>query len=309
MNVSIGEIAALITAFCFAASSVFFTAAGRRLGSQVTNRTRLVVATILLMLVHWLALGSPLPLDAAPERWFWLGLSGIIGLAIGDAFLFQAYVSIGPRLGLLLLSFSPALSTILAWLLLGEALGLGQLLGILITMTGIMWVVLDRKANGNGTGQHPLKDLLQDKHYRNGILFGLGGAVGQAFGLTLAKNGLGGDFPAISGTLMRMSLATIVFWGLTAAQKQVRPTFEKIRSVPKGLWYVLGGAIIGPVTGVTFSLYAVQHSPVGVASAIMALPPVILLPVSRFILKEQFGWGAVWGTLLAVAGVVILFLL
>jgi drug/metabolite transporter (DMT)-like permease len=82
-----------------------------------------------------------------------------------------------------------------------------------------------------------------------------------------------------------------------------------VRAAPKGLWFILGGSIVGPVIGVSLSLFSIQHTTVGVASTIIALPPVILLPISRFILKEKFGWGAVWGTLMAVGGVALLFLL
>lgn len=40
----------------------------------------------------------------------------------------------------------------------------------------------------------------------------------------------------------------------------------------------------------------------------MALTPVILLPVSHFVFHEKVGWQAVLGTVLAIAGVAILFL-
>jgi drug/metabolite transporter (DMT)-like permease len=304
-----GELAALVTAFCYATSSTFFTAAGKRFGSMVANRTRLVTAVLLLITVHWIGFGKPLPLDAGMERWFWLGLSGIVGLALGDAFLFEAYVSIGPRLGLLLLSLAPALAAIFAWLFLGERLGPGKLLGILVTLAGIIWVVLERNSNGNSNGKISWIDILHDRQYRMGLLFGLGAAVGQALGLTLAKKGLGGNFPVLSANLIRMTSAALALWGLTVIQRQVGATVKRVRAAPQGLWFILGGSIIGPVLGVSFSLYAIQHTSVGVASTIIALPPVILLPISYFLLKERFGWGAVWGTLLAVCGVAILFLL
>jgi drug/metabolite transporter (DMT)-like permease len=40
----------------------------------------------------------------------------------------------------------------------------------------------------------------------------------------------------------------------------------------------------------------------------MALPPFILLPISHFVFKEKIGWQAILGTLLAIAGVAVLFL-
>jgi drug/metabolite transporter (DMT)-like permease len=40
----------------------------------------------------------------------------------------------------------------------------------------------------------------------------------------------------------------------------------------------------------------------------MALPSVIILPVSYFGFRERTGWQAILGTVLAIAGVAVLFL-
>jgi drug/metabolite transporter (DMT)-like permease len=56
------------------------------------------------------------------------------------------------------------------------------------------------------------------------------------------------------------------------------------------------------------SLFALQHTEVGIASTLIALPPVFLLPVSWLVFKEKFDWGAVFGTLVAIGGVALLFL-
>ena len=63
----------------------------------------------MLILINAILYGQPIPLHAGASRWVWLGISGIIGLSLGDAFLFQAYKEIGPRLGLLLAQPCPGL--------------------------------------------------------------------------------------------------------------------------------------------------------------------------------------------------------
>ena len=40
----------------------------------------------------------------------------------------------------------------------------------------------------------------------------------------------------------------------------------------------------------------------------MVLPPVPILPISYFVFKEKIGWQAIAGTILAIAGGAILFL-
>ena len=92
MTQFIGEFAALGTALMFAFGSTLFTISGRDLGANLMNRTRLLLAVIFVIGMHWLMVGNPLLMDAGTGRWFWLGLSGLIGLALGDALLFQAFL-------------------------------------------------------------------------------------------------------------------------------------------------------------------------------------------------------------------------
>jgi drug/metabolite transporter (DMT)-like permease len=293
-----GELAALATALCWTASSAFFTISSRRIGSVTVNRMRLLVAAGLLAVLHWAIEGSLLPLGAEPERWMWLSLSGVVGLTLGDAFLFQAYVWIGARLTMLMMSTVPVISTFLAWIFVGERLTPQQWLGVALTLAGITWVVLDRNHGNPATRQD----------YRRGILFGLGAAAGQAIGLILAKKGLGGDFPALSGNLIRMVAAVTSMWAFTLARGQAGPTLRRVRQQPRALLPILGGSISGPVVGVWFSLLSIQLTHIGVASTIMALPPVFLLPVARIVFGERIGGRAVVGTLVAMAGVALLFL-
>ena len=297
MEAYLGELAALATSLSFSFGSSAFTIAGRRIGSLVVNRIRLVFAVIFLSLTHWVMLGSFIPFNIAPERWFWFGLSGIVGLVIGDIFLFQSFVLVGPRIAMLMMSLAPIIAALQAWAFLGEALKIGQVLGIFITLAGIMWVVVDGKKKNGGA-----------RDYKRGIIFGLGAAIGQASGLVLAKRGFGGDFSPISANLIRMLSAMVVLWLLTLLQGQIKSTLKTLRKDKNGVLFAGAGAFFGPFLGVTLSLFAIQHIEVGVVSTLTSLPPIFLLPISYFFFKEEFGWGSIAGTLLAMAGVALLFL-
>ncbi len=305
MTRELGEIAALLTALCFSISSIFFTVAGHKFGPLTSNRLRLVIAILLLGIIHWIGYGIPLPVNASLSRWLWLGISGIVGLAIGDLFLFRAYVTIGPRLGLLFLSLSPALASVLAWLLLGEALSLASIVGIAMTLAGIAWVVLE--SNHNPKPQPAETGDGLPKSNLSGYLAGLVAATGQALGVVLAKPGLADNFSPISGNVIRMSAAFVAIWLVTIFQRQVLPTVRQARDQKPGLLYVLAGAVFGPLVGVSLSLYAIQNTGVGIASTLIALPPIFLLPIGHFIFKEQITWRAVAGTVIAVIGVGLLF--
>src|SRR5512140_3607143 len=130
----IGEIAGLLTSLFFAINAVVITRAGAQIGSVILNRTRVVFALLYLVVLNLILFHEPLPLHAGATRWTWLALSGLIGLAIGDAFLFQAYLSIGPRLGSLLLSLSTVFGALEAWLFFGESLRPGQVIGIVLAL-------------------------------------------------------------------------------------------------------------------------------------------------------------------------------
>lgn len=294
----IGEIAALLTSFFFSITAVIFTQASRQVGPMITNRVRLVIALVYLMIIDLMLFGQLLPISAGSEHWLWLGISGVIGLALGDMFLFRAYEHIGARMGMLMMSLAPVIGALTAWLVFGETLRLGQMAGMGLTLVGIAWVVATRPVDGSS----------RSGTSRRGILFGLLAATGQAVGLVLSKQGMAGGFSPFAGNAIRMLAATAIFWLVTFAQRQGGATLRAVRTHPSALRTLALGALVGPVLGVSASLLAVQHAEVGVASTLMALPPVFLLPMSYFFFKERFGWQTIAGTFVAIAGVALLFL-
>jgi len=295
----LGEIAALTTAVCWAVTSLFFTIAGKRVGSQLVNRVRLPLAASFLAITHLFWQGQVLPIHAEPSRWGWLGLSAISGLVLGDAMLFQAFVLIGTRLAMLLMTLAPVIGALLAWVFLAETLSLLEIAAIIVTVGSVAWVVSEQRNSNAVDNDNP-------RRYTIGVLCGIGGAFGQALGLILSKRGMAGDFPALSASLMRLSVASVVIWLWALIQGQVRPTIDGLR-IRRVRWAIVSGTVTGPFIGVTLSLVAVQLAPVGIASTLMALAPVILLPLAHWILKERITQRAIVGTVVAMVGVTMIF--
>jgi drug/metabolite transporter (DMT)-like permease len=294
----IGEIAALATAFFFAMTALIFTSTGKSVGSQVTNRMRLLIALLYLLVLNVILFQEPLPFSSGSSRWIWLSLSGIIGLALGDAFLFQSFVSIGPRLGSLLLSLAPIFGSVIAWIFFGEILTPLQITGIVLALAGIAWVVASEKEPPD----------TPHGHTRRGVIFGILAALGQAVGLVLSKQGMSGNFSPFQANAIRMLAAVLFVWAWAAVEGKAGSTVRSLQGKPRVMGLLALGAFVGPVLGVSSSLFAIQHAEIGVASTLMALTPVILLPISYFVFKEKIGWQAIFGTVLAIVGVAILFL-
>lgn len=300
MPAYIGEVAALATSVCWSATATFFAIASRRLGSTHVNRLRLLLALVLLLAIHWLLVGRPLPWDAPPQAWLWFSLSGLVGFVIGDAFLFASYVAVGARLGMLMMSLAPVISTVLAGWVFAEHLTPFQLLGIAVTIAGVGWVVMDSRSSNQVAGGQ--------RRYLIGILLGLGAAAGQATGLILSKQGLATGLPALSGNVIRVTAACLAIWLVAGLQRSASTTIARLRADGATLRPIALGSLLGPVLGVWLSLIAIQYTEIGVASTLMALPPVFMVAIGHYVFGERIGWPSIAGTFVAILGVALLFL-
>lgn len=289
-----GELAALATACCWTVTALAFQSAGRRIGSLAVNLIRLVLALGLLVLHGLLIRGRALPLDAGAHAWLWLALSGLVGFTLGDLCLFRAFVLIGARLSLLLMSLVPPMTVLLGFLVLRERPTLLELSGMALTVAGVAWVVLERPANG-APAALPLA----------GILLGLAAALGQAGGLILSKYGMGAydPFGATQIRVLSGIAGFAVLFSLVGTWPRVRAGLTDRAAMQR----VALGAFFGPFLGVSLSLMAVQHTLAGVASTLMAVTPILIIPPSIILFGERVSPRAAAGAVLAVAGVGLLF--
>ena len=291
----LGEITALLTACCWSFSSYIFTAAANRIGSVQINIDRMILAVIILFTTITIA---GISIDLSKNQMLNLAISGIIGLVIGDTFLFKAFTMIGTRLSMLLMSLTPAMSAILAYFFLDERIVTLGIIGMIITLFGIVLVVFDRKEKD---ASHSKRGL--------GIVYGILGALGQAVGMIFAK--LAFEESNINGflaTFVRLFAAAILILPVSILLRRYKNPITLYRSDTKGLALTFGGTFFGPFLGITLSLISIASTSVGIASTLMATVPVIMLPIGKFVFKDQINLKAIIGAVIAVAGVAILFL-
>ncbi|MGP8154811.1 MAG: DMT family transporter [Smithella sp.] len=291
-----GEICGLLTAVCWSGSSLVFSAATLRVGPVRLNILRLTIAAALLFAVVMVS-GADIQLSSHQMRN--LAISGIIGLVIGDTFLFKSYELIGARMGMLIMSAAPAIGALLAFLFLGEILSWIGVFGMGVTLFGISLVVLERRETIRNTRR---------LHFQ-GVIFGFLAAAGQGAALVMVKMAFNeGPINNFVATFIRIVSSVIVIWPLAWITGKIDNLFTIYKNDNTALQLTLLGAFLGPFLGVTLSVFSVAHTKVGVAATLMATVPIFMLPLVKYIEKDRITWRAIIGAAIAVAGVAILFL-
>ncbi len=274
-----------------------FEFAGKRVGSLSVNFIRLIIGVFLLSVFTYFMRGKFFPTDASTHVWIWLSLSGLVGYGIGDLLLFEAFVVVGARISMLVMSSVPIFTAIISLLFLGEQMTGIEISGMILTIIGIAIVILERNSNKNSK---------KNKKYLLGILLAFGGSLGQAIGLILSKYGMQ-DYNAFAASQIRGFAGIIVFTMFFAFFGKWL-NFKRSITNFKTMIGINIGAISGPFLGVSLSLLAVQNTKAGVASTIMAIVPLLIIPPAIIFFKEKVNFREVAGAVLAVCGVMLFFI-
>jgi drug/metabolite transporter (DMT)-like permease len=324
---TIGILAGLVTAVCWTATSTCFEQAGRRIGSLSVNIVRLAFALILFLVLSFARTGAPVQPGVSGESWFFLSLSGAIGFVLGDLMLFRAFVLIGSRLSMLIYASVPLITATIGFLALGETMRPLSIAGMVLTVFGIALAVMGKR----GAAEAPAADGAARKRLGRrglGIVLAFGGSVGQAVGLILGKRGSVGldsfaatEIRAITGLagflviallgrkfseLARPFAAAFRRGNAAAPATPAAPGALSRREARVALGFTLVGATLGPFLGVSLGLLSAQLTTAGVASTLMSIVPVIIIPVAVLVFKEKVSAAEVFGAVLAVSGVVVL---
>ncbi|NLJ34186.1 MAG: DMT family transporter [Firmicutes bacterium] len=297
MQAHIGEVAALASAICFTLNAIVFESAGKNVGSMAVNYLRLFIGFVFLSVFSFFARGIAFPIDATGHAYLWLFISGLLGLVLGDMFLFQAFVEIGSRIALLIMSAAPPITALLGFVLLEERIAPLGLLGIAVTMTGIFLVILSK---------NPEEKKVEFNRPIRGLVFASLGALGQALGLVFSKLGIG-SYNALAATQIRLIAAFIGLSIIITVRKQWPEIGESFHH-KRALGEITLGSFLGPFAGVALSLLAVQHTATGIVSSLSSISPVVIIPFSIMVFKEKVLPREVLGAVISIIGIVILFL-
>ena len=289
----IGEITALMASFCWTVSSTIVEKKGVGFSAVAMNVARQIAAFLAIGLIIVLFNRSSLSTALSFRGAFFLAMSGLIGFSLGDSFLMSAFTRIGAQITLLIYTISPVLTAILGRIFFGERLSSRNIVGMLIVIGAIMLVI----AKGGSSN-------LKVKGDPKGLIFAFLASVGQALGVLFSKAGLE-NIPALPATEIRLLgglVGILVMCSLTKGWPDVKRLFTS----RQGIEVTLGNALIGTTIGVVLSMFAIKYTKAAVASTLMTMSPVMIIPIMFFCYKQKVSKYEVLGAVMSVVGVALL---
>ena len=298
-------LAALLTTLLFATSAVCGYRTAKQVGGIEANFWRITLATMFLT-VWAFTFGSGF--RGAPE---WFMLSGLFGIGLGDSAYFQALPRLGSRRTVLLCQCLTApFAVLIEWLWLGNKLNRLEILCVAVILVGV--------AIALAPGDH-LK--ISPRDWKIGLGASILAAFGGAVGAVIIRKGYAAihaadlhvdagttGYQRVLGGILIPTMTLLIFKSRSAHAHG--PAFaENTLRVSRDKWtrirpWVLANALAGQTLGVTCMQWALQTTPAGIVTAIIATTPIVLLPMTRIVEGEKIGVRSLIGALVAVSGVI-----
>jgi len=290
-----GQIMALCAALLTAVGTSLYNRMGDRLTSDMIGYVRMFLA-VPMSVVLVLIFDGNLPFGYPWQTYLFAFGSGFVGYFLCDYFMFKAIVGLGARETAVIMTLNPALTALLSLFLFREYLEELQIAGMVVTVFGIALMI---------TGSRGSSEKSVGMSLRTGFLCALAGAVLQSVADVMAKYALS-SLPSVSTNLLRLigGLAAWIVFGFFR-RTDYRRQFKAFSDRRYVVMMVCASAA-GPVFGMTLSIGAMNLIPVGVVKSLVQTSPIFLIPID-LIRKKKITGLSVIGTLISVAGVILLF--
>ena len=277
---------AFASAFCFGAGLVL-TQLGLRDVSPLAGAAISIPSSTLLFIA-----AAPFVLAGGPLIWAAVPVFAAVGLLYPGAvtlLTFAANRALGPVITSALGNLAPLFAVAFAVLMLGEPLRPAQLLGLLVTVAGVLILTI---ARGHGTG----------RWLSWALLLPLLAAALRGFVQPSIKLGLE-IWPSPFAAAL---VGYIVSSAIVLAANRIHSGRFMTDAPRRGrVWFTVTGVFNG---GAALLLYAaLANGPVALVSPLVATYPLITIAGSMLILgRIQGGWRLGFGVALTVAGVALL---
>jgi drug/metabolite transporter (DMT)-like permease len=285
----IGIVAALASAASWAVGTILFKGVGAQFSSMAMTLIKSLGGAALLLALLLFFGWTPPPKDAL----VWLALSGLLGISAGDTFFFAALQRLGAHQLIIIMMLGPAVTVLMAVLVLGELPSLLAWLGIVLVLGGVGLTLF---GDSNATEQSATT--------RAGIILGLLCILSMAVSIIVAKLGLR-SISALEGTFLRMVSGFVGILLLGLLRRKIHTWLSPLRKGQLRGRFALAVAVV-TFGGFWLSLLAIKHLDVSIANTLIATEPLFALPLAVLWLKERPSRLALTGACVAFPGALLL---
>lgn len=243
----------------FSTSSIFFSYFAHKFSSYWINQAKVLVSLICFVIA---AILSGVWIELKATSFFYLFISGLIGLCLGDLMLFKAFTRLGPARTLVMFSFGPLILGIYGFLFLGQHFTLNQTFAVLCMIICIFIFMLEKRGL---SGSWELKSFA----------IALSGILFDASGVMMTREAY-----EFQNELHSFQVNTIRCLGAITGFILIRPKgyLEFFKSTvlleKKDKLLLLASCICGTFISLSLYLAAVKHAHLGTLTAISITGPV-----------------------------------
>lgn len=292
------DIAALAASACFAMGALFAMAPSRALGAVRFNRIRMLMMSLLLAGVALLTDGFA---SIAWSDFPILILSGLVGIFLGDTFLFAGLRRVGPRRNAIMFALNAPLAAILGVLFLDEMLAPAVWLGCLTVTAGIIIAIAFGRRR---SGDNPW-DVIHGS-LPAGLLFGFLAALGQAGGILLSRPVMETGADPIAASAVRVGVGCLALL-ITYEIQQFRKPRDHRQWTTQYVIQTFGSGFIAMGVGMTCVMFALIGGKAGLVATLSSAAPIVLLPMIWLTSRQAPALGAWVGASIVVLGTALIF--
>jgi DME family drug/metabolite transporter len=297
----IGELAALGAALCWTVSAVLYKEALLRTKPIPANIARCVYTSVVLVVCLTVMGKFEVLMDLPVSAAVLAGVSGIVGLGLGDTLYMVSLRLIGVARAVPITCTYPLFNLLLAVFLQGESVTLQVVLGTLMIVFGV-WLL--SREEGKGAGQSQEKTLVR------GVICALATAV--VWAVSIAMINVAVNLPETSGldhalAVNTVRVAAVAVFLLTSAPVTDRE-FSFLRVQRKTLVTLVFGGIAALALGWFLLTYSFLYTSESQAVPISSTTPLFATVSGMIFLHERVTAKNVAGSILVVFGIFLIFI-
>lgn len=303
-----GELLAVMALVLFSCNII----ATKLASARVPIATGFVISVAVNVAVSLAVFCVQLAWRPVPLNWSWSGflafvVAGGFSVYLGRYFFFESVVRFGPARASVFQITAPIFTVLIAWLFLGERLGLQAHAGIVLTVIGLFLIVY---VPGSLTAPAPprpeatARGRLAGRLLGSILVLGLGASLCYAIGNVMRGGAMKLWDEPVLGALIGAATGMCLYLATSSGTKTLIPTI--MAADRKGVWlFALQGLLT--IFAQMLLLTSLRHIEVSIAMLIASCVPALVIPMSYLLLgnKDPIGPRTIAGTALTMAGVAL----